>query len=121
MPAAADKPTLSAPRRFSIGLPRPLSIGLATAILILVAVALHVGVPIYRQRTAIRKHEGLADGAWVGVRWHGPEWLRQLLGDEWLDPFFTVESAVLMHAQVTDASLRHLHWLPDLQVLHIED
>src|SRR5262249_41729058 len=105
MPPAADKPTLSAPRRFSFGLPRPLSLGLATAILIVVAVALHVGGPIYRQRVAIREIEALGHGAGVTVRWHGPEWMRRLLGDKWLESLGTAESAMLVHKQVTDASL----------------
>ena len=98
-------------------MPRPLWIGLAAAMLVLAAVSLHVGVPIYRQRVAIREIERVK-GEVLLTRPRGPEWLRGLLGDRWkrllLDEVVSVN---LADSEVTDSTLVHLKELPGLEHL----
>src|SRR5258708_2393838 len=114
--ATAD-PITPQPRRFSIRLPGPVWIGVVTFFLIVVAVGLHFGVPLYRQRAAIREFERL--GAPVVTRQGGPKWLRQSLGDERMSLFDDVDAVDLCDVQVTDATLAQLAGLSRLKSLSL--
>src|SRR5258707_2386977 len=94
------------PRRFSIRLPRPLWIGLATIVTVVVAVGLRIGVPIYRQRAAIRAIE--QNWGHVVTRPRGPKWIRDRMGDERMKMFDEVVEAHIGGRRATDAIFGHI-------------
>jgi hypothetical protein len=59
-----------------------MSIGLAMVVAVVLAVGLHFGVPIYRQKAAIKEIERL--GGHVERIPRGPAWFRRLVADSWL-------------------------------------
>jgi hypothetical protein len=102
---SADPTTVNPPR------PRrwiPLSLRMFVAILVLLGAgsALWIGVPAYRQQTAIREIERV--GGKVVTRPRGPNWLRTWVGDERMKPFDEVVTVLLKGSQCTDATLTHL-------------
>lgn len=86
------------PRRFALPLPRPLWIALATVVLIVVGLGLRFGLPIYRQQVAIREIERW--GGSIDRKNGGPDWLRQLIGDERIEVFDRVDKVYLKGPQV---------------------
>ena len=114
---AADAPnsTLPEPRRFSIRLPRPRWLGFAAVAMVLVAVGLRFGVPIYRQQFAIREIKRF--GGTVDMRYRGPQWLLERLGDELMNIGGEVIRVDLMDSEAPDAALAHLAWLPKFEAL----
>src|SRR5262249_42792281 len=117
---------------------------LVTLLVVLVGAGVHLGMSVYRQELTIRKIEGM--GGRVGGALGGPDWLRRLVGDEWmrllrdertsvqldwtdaddatllyLSAFPDIESVNLNHTEVTDAGLRHLSSLRNLRYLHLEN
>ena len=62
-----------------------------TVVLVVVAVGVLVGVPVYRQQVAIREIDRLGGGG--ETRSGGPQWLRDIVGDEWMRGF----DAVVQH------------------------
>jgi len=117
MPIEPRGPMRDETHRFGISLPRPLWIGLATLILVLVAIGLRIGVPIYQQQTAIHLIEQL--GGSYESRPGGPEWLRHWLGDERMKPFDQVVVVNLDNTEATDATMRHIGWLTNLQEFYV--
>jgi hypothetical protein len=138
MATASPNPMPSGKRRFTIRLPRPLRIAAAPVVLAVVAIGLHVGMPICRQRAAIREIERI--GGRVSATLGGPDWLWEYVGDEWMrllrdEPtevsldwtdaddttlmqvsrLSTVEYIHLRHAWITDAGLKHLSALRRLK------
>jgi hypothetical protein len=77
---ATTDPVTHEPRQFSIHMPRPLWIGAATVVFLVASVGFRIGLPIYRQQVTIREIERV--GGTVHFDKAGPEWLRELLGDE---------------------------------------
>jgi hypothetical protein len=113
---AATDPIAIERRRFSIRLPRPLWIGLATVVLVVFAAGLKIGTTIYRQHVAFREIERV--GGSVSTDPRGPEWLRDRVGDEWMKlTGDVVIGAHLEHTHLTDATLRDIRWLTELQGL----
>jgi hypothetical protein len=102
---------------YSIRLPRPLWIGLAAVILIVGGIALRFGLRIDQQQTAIREIERL--GGDVESEPGGPDWLREWLDDEWMEPFDTVTDVHLAETPATDNTLQQLGWLAGLRGLHL--
>jgi hypothetical protein len=87
----------------TLKLPRPLWFAIPTGLLVVVVVLLKVGLPAHRQQAAIRliqKLEGDLDSTP-----RGPEWLRELLGDERMQFFDAVTLVALGQTDVTDADL----------------
>ncbi len=132
-----------APRYFSICLPRPLWTGLAAVVLTIVAGGLWIGVPIYRQRVAIREIERA--GGNVVYMESGQDWLFRWLGDDGMSGLAEVAGVSLSETEfidadlesirvlnrirrlnlrstrVTDAGCRHLEVLVSLQELNLDD
>ena len=126
-------------RRFSIRLPRPLWVGAVALVLIVVAFGISFGVPIYRQQAARREIGRL--GGRLEEKYHGPQWLRRLLGYDrtrvfdvinvvrlggtdfgdgdmqFLIGLGSVEHVVLYDTKVTDSALVHLRTLGRLKRL----
>jgi hypothetical protein len=101
----------------TLKLPRPLWFAVPTALLVVGAVALKVGLPIYRQRVAIRlieEHKGFVD-----ARLRGPEWLRRLLGEKRLWSFCPVTQVFLGQTEVTDADLEVICGIKSLENVSI--
>src|SRR5665213_2074561 len=73
------------PCRFSTWLPRPFWIGVAAVGLIILAIGLGIGVPMYRQHSAILEIQRL--GGFVETNFGGPNWLRDLVGERWMQVF----------------------------------
>jgi hypothetical protein len=128
-------------RRFSIRLPRPLWVGAVALVLIVVAFGISFGVPIYRQQAARREIGRL--GGRLEEKYHGPQWLRRLLGYDrtrvfdvinvvrlggtdfgdgdmqFLIGLGSVEHVVLYDTKVTDSALVHLRTLGRLKRLYL--
>jgi hypothetical protein len=102
-PPVTPDPTAAQERRLAICLPRPLWIGLAALVLVLVGGGLRIGVPIWQQQAAIREIERL--GGWVGTEDGGPDWLRRVVGRDWMKPFDTVTSADLSDSRLAPRDL----------------
>jgi hypothetical protein len=116
MPASEPSPTSPESHRSSIRLPRPLWIGLATVTLVVVGVGLRFGVPIYRQHAAIQEIERL--GGYFDCE-SGPEWLRELLGDERMAVFDQAIVAQIPGGGFGDEQLVGLKWLTSLEELNL--
>src|SRR5260370_358254 len=106
-------------RRFFFRLPRPAWIFLATVVLSVVAVGLIIGVPMYRQEAAIREIKRI--GGSVRQVNGGPDWLRNLIGDEAVWPFDEVRLIALTDTQATHALVELVENLTSLEVLWSND
>jgi hypothetical protein len=106
-------PITSAPRRKPFPMPRPLWIGMATLVAFAGAAGLRFGLPIYRQRVAIRKLTELGAKFELGPR--GPEWLQKYtpLG-------YVVIRIDLNDSHVADADLVHLREVAGLQTVSLD-
>ncbi len=113
--AATDPAILVEPCRFSIRLPRPHWIGVVTALLIVAAAALRVGLPVYRQQVAIRQIERA--GGNVKTKSSAPNWLRQIVGSEWLTVFDDPVVVSVMNRRIDESDLRNLACFTRLEKL----
>ena len=102
-----------------IRLPRPLWIGLAACVLVIVAIGVQVGVPIYRQESAIREIERL--GGTVQLRPRGPQWLRDRIGDRAQRLCGEIAGVYLRDCPATDETLRTVCRLPGLKGLSLSN
>ena len=101
-----------------IPLARPLWLVLATVAVIALFVGLRVALPIYFQKSAIRKIKDLGGDAFTSAG--GPEWLRNQVGNEWMKVFDNVTEVWLTGREaVTDADLKLVNWLPKLRGLRL--
>lgn len=103
---AATDPITPEPRRFAMRLPGPLWIGLATVVFAVMGVGLGFGVPAYRQHQAIVAIQRL--GGQVNTKSRGPTWVRNLIGDERMEPIDEVTSFSLGGTTIHDADLAAL-------------
>jgi len=117
MTTAGCSPTPATFRHFSIRPPRPLWIGMAAAALAVGYVAVRVGVPIYKQHSAIQHIRRL--GGEVRVHTNDPQWLFDRLPDALSEGFGRVVVVDLGIPTVTDSDLRQLQSLPDVVSLSI--
>jgi len=98
--------------------PRPLWIGVATIVMVVIAVGLRFGLPIYRQRLAIREIERL--GGVVETQDGGPELLRGWIGDSRMSIFDRVICVRFQGGgQVPDAGLAELKWLANPEGIEV--
>ncbi len=118
MATAAPNPTPPDPWPFSIRMPRPLWFGVAAIVVIATGAGLRIGLPIYRQQMAIREVEHL--GGKVGTIHGGPEWLRGLVGDEWMRIFDVPDSVNFTQTAVTDTDLSRLRKFDHLKSLSLQ-
>jgi hypothetical protein len=98
----ATDPVPPAPERFSIRLTSPL--GIATAAVV-VAVGLRIALPAYRQGMALR--EVKRSGGSVETLPRGPEWLRDLLGEERMSVQTRMQVASDVRLRSLKAELQH--------------
>jgi Leucine-rich repeat (LRR) protein len=89
----------------------------ATVALVAIAVGLHLGMPIWRQRAAIREIRRL--GGRVTMHSGGPERVRRWIGDENMQVFDEVHSVNLRELAITDADLSNLTPLPSVMRLDL--
>ncbi|MGE5194236.1 MAG: hypothetical protein ACM3U2_17220 [Deltaproteobacteria bacterium] len=109
----ADKPP-RARRRVPVALK-----GFAAVLLLLGAGSVAViGIPIWRQQSAISQIE--AAGGLVRTVPGGPGWLRPLIGDFWMTYFDEVVQVRLDNPRATDATLVWLERLPHLNALSLD-
>jgi hypothetical protein len=126
-----------------IRVPRPIWIALPTVALIVAVAGLQVGLPVYRRhqaRRTIQRLRGLFDTVRVG-----PEWLRELIGEEraescdpvrWLcvdgatvthDDLAVIctqtslEELILGHTRITDVDLEQIGRLHRLRKLMLHE
>jgi len=116
--AATDSVTPE-PRRFSVRLPRPLWIGLAAVVLILAPVVLRFGGSIYERQCA-KKEIGRTGGK-IRATPCGSAWLRRLVGYERMEMFENVDTVGLGATRVTDAELRNVAKLTEVEWLWLKD
>ncbi len=94
------------PKRFRI--PRPGVLLPIALVLVVIAVGLSVWVPYHREHVAIREIERL--GGMVTTEQGGPEWLRDLAGDELMVGFDrVVEVNFVSYPPIADDDLKHLN------------
>jgi hypothetical protein len=79
--------------------------------------ALYIGIPAYRQRTAVRAIER---GGSVNMRTVGPSWVQHLIGDDWSNFFGNPYEVYLWDYSVDDAFLVHVSALTHLERLVID-
>jgi len=80
---ATTDPLPPEPRRFSIRLPRPLWIGVAAVVMAMLVIGLKIGLPIYREQTALREIQRL--GGSIVMHPRGPAWFQRLVESERLN------------------------------------
>jgi len=90
---------------------------LATAILVVLYPAFSIWIPYHREREIVQKIQGW--GGLVGTTTGGPEWLRQLVGDEPMKVFDRVANVDLHDSSIDDADLTHLKGLTNIQFLNL--
>jgi hypothetical protein len=112
---AATDPVTPEPRRFSLRLPSPLSMLVSTVALIVMSVGLLVGIPAYRQQSAIGEIKRL--GGQIETRPRGPKWMRDAMGEERMQPFDDVVEVKLRDTRANDAALVYVGRLGGLQRL----
>ncbi|MBI3864631.1 MAG: hypothetical protein HY290_22360 [Planctomycetia bacterium] len=108
--AASDKPP-----RLRRRIPVALRMFAAMLVLFGGGGAVWVGVPIYRQQTAMREIHRL--GGWTAVRYDGPEDLPRLAGDEWAHKFDVITEVGLGGTEFGDGDVRWLRVLTSVQHL----
>ena len=79
--------------------------------------ALYIGIPAYRQRTAVR---AIKRGGYVSMRHAGPRWIQRLVGDDWNDLFGKPLEVSLYKDCVDDAFLAQVSTLTKLERLIID-
>jgi hypothetical protein len=107
------------PRDSSLRFPRPLWFGLAASVLVIVVIGVQIGVPIYRQQSAIREIERL--GGTIQLRPRGPTWLRDRLGDSVPRAVDEVVGVYLRDCPATDETLQCVRHLTGLKALSISN
>ena len=108
------------PRRCSI--PHPGLLLVVALVSVVIAIDLSLWLPYHRQQAAIREIERL--GVSFTVQQGGPEWLRDVVGDDWMKCFDSVVFLNLdgtIETKVSDDGLKHLSGLTNLQVLILWD
>lgn len=111
-------PTAGKPSRARRWIPISLRMFVATLVLIGVGSSLWGAVAGYRQHLAIREIERL--GGRVSMQTTGPNWLRNLVGDEWMRLFDKSDWVQLDGTHATDGTLRQIAVLSDTQTLWLE-
>ena len=103
-------------RRFRI--PNPTVLLAVGLVLVVIAVGLSVWVPYHREQVAIREIKRL--GGSVGTEKGGPDWLRGLVGDEWMVGFDRVGGVTFFDEPISDDNLKYLSGLTKLEnlILH---
>lgn len=104
--------------RFRLRLPHWGWFLLATGAVVAVAAGLELVMPIYKQQRAAHEIERFR--GWVVRRDSGPEWLRQWIGPDRMDPFGDVVEAHLSGREITDDLLENLACLTELRSLHMD-
>lgn len=117
--AATDPIAPDAPR-LSMCLPRSLRIGVVAVVLVVFAIALSVGLPIYRQKVAIREIERVG-GEILQIRPGRPKWLRERLRDDQRALIDEVVHLDLNHSRATDATLKYVGRLTNLELLWLDN
>ena len=120
MPAPTNvpsDPTTDKPPRRQRWIPLSLRMFIAILATSVVAGVLWIGVPAYRQYVAIREITRV--GGTVETQPGGPEWLRELLGDERMEWFEDLVRVRLEGTPATDATLVYLSGLPKLHRLDL--
>ena len=99
----------------------PVSLRMFVALLVLLGgwSALWIGIPAYRQQAAIQEIERA--GGKVEFRPRGPDWLRAVVGESFLNWLGDVESVDLAASQANDTTLAHLKRLSRLECLSLTD
>ncbi len=100
-------------------LPRLVWFTIPTVLLVVAAVGLQVGLPIYRQQVAIRLIEKLEGIFELTPR--GPDWLRNFVGEDRMEPFDAVTKVFLGQTDVTDADLAYICELKTIEDVGIAD
>jgi hypothetical protein len=118
MAPASEKSTTPELRRYSIRIPHPIWLGLTAVALLILSMGLHIGLSIYRRESAIG--EIARFGGWVGRSHVGPEWLRELTGEERIDRFAEVHEVHLTDSEFGDADVPVLLSLPTLKAVHLD-
>ena len=98
------------PKQFPI--PRPAVLVPVALVLVVIALWLSVWMPYHREQVVIREIERL--GGSVGYDRGGPDWLRDLVGDEWMVGFDRVEYVRFRDGPITDDGLKNLGGLTNL-------
>jgi len=114
--APAISETVKPPRR-KRWIPLSLRMFVMLMVLLFVGSVLWVGVPAYRQRAAVRAIE---PGGYVNMGSVGPNWVRDLIGDDWNNFFGEPYELILMDSCVDDAFLAHVSALTRLKRLIID-
>jgi hypothetical protein len=115
--AIAD-PTVDKPPRPRRWIPLSLKMFMAIMVLVFVGSSLWVGVPIYRQRLAMREIDRL-DGSLVTMP-DGPEWIRDWLDEEQMRSIDTVIGVDLSYTNASDETMVCLGGLSSLQTLSLD-
>ncbi len=76
-----------------------------------------LGGHVVYEHERIRRFPGLVQGSPQEPPGPGPEWLRELVGEEY---FVTVVGVFLHETQITDSGLEHLKGLTSLQELQLD-
>jgi len=100
-----------------MGLPQPLWIGVASGVLMMAFLGLRYGLPAYQQQLAIheiRQRDGL-----VTTRHRGPGWLRDKVGDEWMEVFDDPVEVESFKARFTDTDMANLGQFTTLESVSI--
>ena len=107
------------PKRFPI--PHPGVLLPVALVLVVIAVGLSVWMPYHRRQVAIREIERA--GGTVGYRKSGPDWLRDLVGDEWMEGFgfHRVWAVDIQDQPISDDGLKHLNELTNLSCLWLNN
>jgi len=91
----------------------------AAAVLVVAYGALSIWIPCHREQQIVQKIEGW--GGQVETQKCGPEWLRSLVGDEFMKPFDRVIWVSLSNSPIDDADLAHLTGLTKLELLKLSN
>lgn len=94
---------------------------IALSVFVAVGAFLLVWVPYQRQVRVIEEIEAMGvPNTWIKLEPVGPEWLRELVGDERMKGFDGIDAVVLLAgAPIDDAWLKRLGHLPSLQELYL--
>ena len=102
----------------SIRLPLPLSIAVTTTALAVAGLVLRIGIPISRQRTAIREFNRF--GGILDFEPVGPDWIRNWVGEKWAPWFDVVSRATFESVSAADAIVNRLKTLRPVPELYVK-